>query len=99
MWNRKFLFTDTFYSDKQRKNAETRLIHSPYILNFFCVPGTGLSMGTIQGPASQYSLMQLPARRQVLWLIDAPNEFSAKCFEQAGPTICGLDSVDGAKER
>lgn len=38
--------------------------------------------------------MQLPVKRQVLWLINTSNEFSAR----AGPTTCGLDSVGGTEE-
>lgn len=55
-------------------------------------------MGIIQRPAPVSSLMHLPDRTQVLRSIKTLNEFPARCFEQAGPTMCGLDSEDEAKE-
>lgn len=38
--------------------------------------------------------MQLPVGRQVLWLINTSNEFSAR----AGATTGGLDSVGGTEK-
>ena len=61
-------------------------------------PQTGLSVGILQRPAPVPSRMQLPVRTQVLWPIKWPTEFPARCFEQAGTTLCGLDSEDEAKE-
>lgn len=98
MWNRKFPFADTFNSDEQRENVGTRLIQTYlYIKHVLCTRDWA-GAGTKQGSAPVSSLMQLPVRRQVLWPINAANEFSARCFEQMGPTTRGLDSVDGAKD-